>query len=203
MEKSIENIWTKGFMNAEELVAPKVVNLYNQKSKLLLDKFKKTYKIDNKALIPMAILLGIGLSLFGYIILGIYTMILMTALFFFNRKLLQSLETINVSTNSYDYLTVYRKTIKKITNKTTKIVGLIFPLVIIPAYWLVFMNTEMYSDIITKVEPFKLVLSIVGLTILLSFICMSICKITTSLVYGKYLNKLDDLILDMNELKNN
>ena len=41
MEKSIENVWTKGFENSNELLSPKSVNLYNQKSKLLIDKIKR------------------------------------------------------------------------------------------------------------------------------------------------------------------
>ena len=201
MEKSIENIWNTGFMNSEELEIPKVMNLYNQKSKLLLDKFKKTYQIDNKVLLPMAVVIGVGLSLFGYILLGIYIMVLLVVLFFTNKKLLQSLENIKVSTNSYDYLTTYRGAIKKIIKTTTKIIGLAFPLAIIPAYWLFFKNTEMYSDIVIKVESAYLLLLVIGLAIVLGVMCVTIYRVTTKLIYGTYLRQLDGLISDMDVLK--
>jgi hypothetical protein len=203
MEKSIENIWTTGFMNSEELVTPKIENLYDQKSTLLLDKFKRTYQIDNKALIPIAIVLGLGLGFFGYVILGIYVALLLTILYFVNRKLLQSLERITISTNSYDYLTIYRKTIKSIVNTTTKIVGFVFPLAIIPGYWLFFSKTEMYIDIINTIEPFQLFMAVGLLAIVLGLICIAIYRLTTKLTYGSYLDKLDDLISDMKHLKSN
>ena len=45
MEKSIESIWKEGFVNDDKLIAPKVNDLYNQKSIDHVSKFKKMYKI--------------------------------------------------------------------------------------------------------------------------------------------------------------
>ena len=38
MEKSIETIWKEGFMKDDALVAPKLNDLYNQKSANIIDK---------------------------------------------------------------------------------------------------------------------------------------------------------------------
>ena len=46
MEKSIESIWKEGFLKDDALVAPKLNDLYNQKSIHLLDKFEKMYKLN-------------------------------------------------------------------------------------------------------------------------------------------------------------
>ena len=40
MEKSIEDMWKEGFLENNALVAPKVNNLYSQKSRNLIDKIK-------------------------------------------------------------------------------------------------------------------------------------------------------------------
>ena len=176
MEKSIEKIWNDSFMNTNELLIPKINNLYNQKSKFLLEKIKKTYTTDNKSLIPIAIIFCIGFSLFGHIILGIYGMTLMIALYFKNKKMLNSLEGINIYTNSYEYLITYRDRIKRITTSSTKLLGFGFPITFIPGYWLFFRETKIYTEIITKIDATQLLLLIIGFTILLSALSILIYK---------------------------
>ena len=51
MERSIENIWKEGFLKSDALVAPKINNLYNQKSIHIIDKFKRMFKINLIAII--------------------------------------------------------------------------------------------------------------------------------------------------------
>ena len=86
MEKSIEQMWNNGFLKNEKLLAPKLNDLYNQKSQLVIDKLKRTYTIDNKSMIPLAALVfGIS-AFFGYYLLGIYLMLITLVLFFLNRK---------------------------------------------------------------------------------------------------------------------
>ncbi len=46
MEKSIENIWKEGFLKNDALTAPKINNLYNQKSIHIIDKFKRMFRIN-------------------------------------------------------------------------------------------------------------------------------------------------------------
>ena len=51
MEKSIESIWKQGFLENDAMVAPKLNNLYNQKSIHIIDKFKRMFKINLNALV--------------------------------------------------------------------------------------------------------------------------------------------------------
>ena len=51
MEKSIESIWKEGFLEKDAMVAPKINNLYNQKSIHIIDKFKRMFKINLNALV--------------------------------------------------------------------------------------------------------------------------------------------------------
>ena len=56
MEKSIESIWKEGFLKKDALVAPKLNNLYNQKSKHLIDKFQRMYQINRIAIAVFALI---------------------------------------------------------------------------------------------------------------------------------------------------
>ena len=57
MEKSIETIWKEGFLKSDALVAPKVNDLYNQKSNHIIDKFKRMYEINLVAIVAFAFIL--------------------------------------------------------------------------------------------------------------------------------------------------
>ena len=57
MEKSIETIWKKGFLKNDALLAPKLNNLYDQKSIDIVDKFKRMYKINIIALMAFALII--------------------------------------------------------------------------------------------------------------------------------------------------
>ena len=56
MEKSIESIWKQGFLDNNAMVAPKLNNLYNQKSIHIIDKFKRMFKINLNALVCVFLL---------------------------------------------------------------------------------------------------------------------------------------------------
>ena len=44
MENSIKSIWQEGFLKNNDLIAPKVVNLYDRKSEHIIDKYKRMFK---------------------------------------------------------------------------------------------------------------------------------------------------------------
>lgn len=199
MEKSIENIWNEGFLKNESLLAPKISSLYNQKSKLLLERFKRTYQVDNKSLIPLAVIVGIGTAFWGQILLGLYLMFLFLSLYFINKKLLNDLEKIQITSSSYNYLMEYRKIINSIINFYTKLIALGTPIAGLIGYWLYFRNTEIYRELLEK--DFWMVTGIIlAIGIGLSLIGLISYKLTSELVYGKYIRKLDDIIHDMQEL---
>ena len=65
MEKSIEEIWKNGFLQNEALVAPKVNDLYNQKSKNIVDKLLQMGQMN-----IYAILIGAFIILFVFHVIG-------------------------------------------------------------------------------------------------------------------------------------
>jgi hypothetical protein len=202
MEKSIETIWKEGFLKNDALLAPKLNNLYNQKSKQLIEKIKKTTRVDNLSLLPIAFILLVVLSYLGFILAGIYASFLLIFLFFLNKKLLKSLNEININTNNHQYLIAYKNAIGKIISFTTKLLGFGLPLAVIPIYWLFFKETKAYQKLIAETPFFFIILFVIGIAILLSILGVLIYKLSTKIIYGNFITKLDEIITDIEELKN-
>ena len=120
MEKSIESIWKEGFVNDDELIAPKVNDLYNKKSIDIVSKFKRMYRIN-----------VIGIVLFSFIIvpvsylvkipyMGIMMFFLFNLIIIANKKTIQALHKIKNSLNSYEYLLSFKKWTDKLIDTNTK-----------------------------------------------------------------------------------
>ena len=197
MEKSINDIWKRGFENSNELASPKTVNLYNQKSKLLLEKIKKTYQTDNKSLIPIAILFAIGFSIAGHILLGFYGMILMIGLFFYNRKLLVNLENISITSSNYEYLVAYKKAIKTVVSSTYKLLGFGLPVLLLIGFWLYFRNSNIYIDYVDEFSLLKITFIVLAIASAISLLGISAYKISNTLLYSKHFNNLNAIISDL------
>ena len=201
MEKSINDIWTKGFENSNELTSPKTANLYNQKTKLLLEKIKKTYQTDNKSLIPIAILFLIGFSIAGKFLLGFYGMTLIIGLFFFNKKLLINLENIKITSSNYNYLIAYKKAIQKVIIATYKLLGFGMPIILLIGFWIYFKDTNVYLDFVNETTALTILLIVLGLAGFISLAGISIYKIANNVLYKKHLNDLDVIIADLESVK--
>lgn len=201
MEKSINDIWTKGFKNSNELASPKTMKLYNQKSKLLLEKIKKTYQTDNKSLIPIAILFAVGFSIAGKILLGFYGMTLMIGLFFINRKLLINLENITITSSNYDYLIAYKKGIQKVVSATYKLLGFGLPVILLFGFWIYFKDTNFYLNFIKETSSLNIILIVLGLAGFISLAGIAIYKMANNALYKKHLHDLDVIIGDLENKK--
>ena len=127
MEKSIESIWKEGFVNDDELIAPKVNDLYNKKSIDIVSKFKRMYRIN-----------VIGIVLFSFIIvpvsylvkipyMGIMMFFLFNLIIIANRKTIQALHKIDNSLNSYEYLLSFKKWTDKLIDTNTKFSRFLYP----------------------------------------------------------------------------
>ena len=200
MEKSNEQIWNNGFLRDDKLLAPKINNLYNKKSQLLIEKLKYTYTVDNKSILPLAVLFFAISVFFEHYLLGIYLIILMLTLFFMNRKKLSDLEKISILGSNYEYLLEYRKMLESMNSFYTKLLALGVPIAGMIGYYLYFRNTPMFEDFLLLDLWFKLSI-ILGVAILLSSIGVGAYKITSYIIYGKFLKKINEIIADMQELR--
>ena len=103
MERSIENIWKKGFKAEEKLSLPVISNLYKRKSGLIIDQISNTSKKDNLSLLPMAVVIFGVFAFIGKVMLGIYLAVFIIALFFLNKKMLNDLKDLDIKDNTYNY----------------------------------------------------------------------------------------------------
>jgi len=101
MDKSIEELWSKGFQDEIYLIPPVIDDLYTKKSKLTVDKLKSVSKKDNWSIIPLSIITLIFFVIKSKLIFGFYISALMLSLFFLNRKKLNFLNTIYTCQSCY------------------------------------------------------------------------------------------------------
>ena len=204
MEKSIEKLWNESFFNEQSLVAPKINDLYNQKSKSIISKIKRTYEIDNKGLIPIAALVFIISIVFSQYIIGVYGTILILGLYFFNKKLLNRFNTIDIKSDNLTYLKNYRTIIDSVSTATKNIFMYIIPLVVLSIFILGYLikDTSFLDRFISKDTAFIEVLGIGAVVAFTVFvIAMIVFKISTKILYGTLVSKLDDIIKEIEELK--
>lgn len=204
MEKSIEKIWNEAFVEEQALIAPKVNDLYNKKSKSLIHKIQRTYEIDNKGLIPMAILVAGGMAVFSEAIIGFYGAFLILCLYFFNRRLLKQFDMIDVKSDNLTYLKNYKKVMMSIIKATKKMFMYALPVAVLSIFVLAHSISEQsfLSKFITRDMNFLQIVGIgVVLGVLISIFCTLVYMISTKILYATLVSKLDAIIAELEELR--
>ncbi|WGH75284.1 hypothetical protein P8625_14600 [Tenacibaculum tangerinum] len=204
MEKSIEKRWNEAFINEQSLIAPKINNIYNQKSKSVIHKIKRTYEFDNKGLLPMAGIVLIGGILLSETIIGAYGTFLILCLYFFNSRLLKRFNTIDVKSDNLTYLKNYRSVINSVSKATKKLFVFAIPLAIVSIFAVAYEVKEQsfLSKFISKDSSFLDILGI-GLIVAIAtgVIGFVVYNISTRILYHSLTSKLDDIIKEMEALK--
>ena len=218
MEKSIENIWKEGFLKSDALVAPKINNLYNQKSIHIIDKFKRMFKINLIAIVTFSFAFLIISFFVGIPITGVIFFITLSILVFINKKLLNDLEKIDLGISSYQYLKVFNQWIKKQVSINEKMSRFLYPIIFISmilGFW--FKNAEgmplgerLVNEVLIGFPDIYLIYGIplIGIVIvllilvLLAFFGGRIYKWDLNIVYGRVFRKLEELMTDIESLRN-
>jgi|TARA_B110000091_G_scaffold129727_1_gene139281 hypothetical protein len=201
MDKSIEEIWSNGFENNKSLIPPVIVDLYNKKSILTVDKLKSVSKKDNWSIIPIAIITLIFFIINSKLILGLYISALMLTMFFINRKQLEFLDTINTSESCFEYLKKLQKWIKNNVKSYTLLLGIGLPLFAYVGFWIFILESNQYEYILESYSLKKrLTTSIIILT---TFSCIGIFsyRLSNYLIYGRLIKKIDEMIDELDLLK--
>lgn len=204
MEKSIEKRWNEAFINEQSLIAPKINDIYNQKSKLVINKIKRTYEFDNKGLLPMAGIVFIGGIVLSETIIGAYGTFLILCLYFFNSRLLKRFTAIDVKSDNLTYLKSYRSVINSVSKATKKLFVLAIPLAIVSIFTLAYAIKErsFLSNYISSNSSF---LDIIGIGLIVAvatgIIGFVVYTISTRILYYSLISKLDDIIKEMEDLK--
>jgi hypothetical protein len=217
MEKSIEDIWKQGFLKSDALVAPKINNLYNQKSMHIIDKFKRMFKINLIAIIVFSIAFLIATIFLGIPITGAMFFVTLTVLVIINKRLLDSLKKIDKGVSSYEYLKGFNNWINQQISINERFATFMYPIIflsMILGFW--FKDTEgiplgerLVGEVlkgfpdIYMVQGIPLIALIVILLIVgvLAFFGGRIYQWDLNIVYGRIFKKLKELMADIEELK--
>ncbi|SDZ98391.1 hypothetical protein SAMN05443667_101510 [Flavobacterium gillisiae] len=218
MEKSIETIWKEGFLNSDALVAPKLNNLYNQKSIDIVDKFKRMYKINRVAILVFAFLI-LPISFIVKIpYMGIGMFIVFTLAAIIANKFAKKLDELNKTVSSFQYLISFDNWVKEMIAVNTTLSRYFYPyifIVMVTGFWFGSIGgdtpgNQFVENLISEFPnsylvfgfPLLLVIAAFAIIVILAFFGGKIGKWDLNLVYGRILRKLDDTLADMDELRN-
>lgn len=212
MDKSIETIWKEGFLNNDALVAPKLNDLYHQKSKHIIDKFKRMFKINLIAIVVGAFLfLGASFA-FGIPITGVAFFLILGVVVMVNKKLEKGLEKIDKNVSSYQYLKAFDGWLKEQLAVNSKMSRYYYPLIflsVILGFWFSSHGQALFNEIIGNQNEIYLVngipifwmLSVLFVAALLAIFGGRIYKLDVNIVYGRVFKKLEEIIADIEELR--
>ena len=217
MEKSIETIWKEGFLKSDALVAPKLNDLYNQKSKHLVDKYKRMFKINLIAIVAGSLLFLVASFVIGIPVTGIGFFLILSVVVIVNRKLLPGLEKIDKNVNSYQYIKAFYSWMKENFSINSKMARYYYPLFflsVVLGFWFSNQNgTPLGETLVNKVIlnypdlylvfgiPLIGILGLILILFILAFFGGRIYNWDLNLVYGNVLKKLDEIIADMEDLR--
>jgi len=212
MKNSIEVIWKEGFLNEKSLVAPKINDLYNQKSKGLVDKMKRMYRINLIAIVSMSIVYPIMYYFLDFIWQGVATSVLLLLTAWYSNRLIHSIKTLDQGATSLDYLKSFDRRLKDVFSRSEKIVRFSYPL-----YFLISISTiwsawnkgpitskmyQKYPDVIFIGSVPLFVWIIAGVaTLLMLYFSGRIYRWDVRLMYGRVFDKLEETIAEMEKLK--
>ncbi len=217
MEKSIENIWKDGFLKSDALVAPQINNLYNQKSKHIVDKFKRMFTINLIGILIFSLVVVTITTYQGMLFIGLTWFLILISLVIVNKKLMNGMKEINYHANSYEYLTSFNKWLQEqlaINRKMARLYYPMFFLSIVIGFWFfdddgVSLGDRLVGEIIYGFPDTVLINGIpligIGIVLFIAFMLAlfggKIYNLDVNIIYGRIFKKINELISDLEELK--
>jgi hypothetical protein len=217
MEKSIEDIWKEGFLKSDALVAPKINNLYNQKSIHIIDKFNRMFRINLIAIVAFSFIFLIISFLVGIPLMGAIFFVTLMVLVIINKRLLSDLDKIDKGVSSYQYLKTFNEWMQKqitINKRMSRFLYPIFFMSIVIGFWFndaegMPLGERLVGEVlygfpdIYLIQGIPLIVIIVILLIisLLAFFGGRIYLWDLNLIYGRVFKKLEELMADIESLR--
>jgi amino acid permease len=212
MENSIESIWKEGFLNEKSLVVPKINDLYNQKSKHVVDKVKRRFRVNLIVLVIMSIVFPIIHYFLDAFWQGVATSVLLLLTAWYSNQLIHSIKTLDQGATSLDYLKSFDRRLKDVFSRSEKIVRFSYPLyflIAISSMWSAWnkgpITSKMYQKypdviFIGSVPLFVWIIAGVA-TLLMLYFSGRIYRWDVRLMYGRVFDKLEETIAEMEKLK--
>lgn len=213
MTKSIETMWKEGFVNEVHLSAPKINDLYNRKSQSIVDKLQYMFVVNIKAVMIGTLIMFIIMSLVGVPFLGLYISCLIMPVIIIGKKELKKSVDLSKGQSSYDYLTSFNNWLKRSIKAHSGYYKLFYPMLFLgmaiqgivtdTGKILIGLLVEgVPTGIIILGQPYYILIAIVLLTLIIANFAEAIYRWDINIVYGRQFKKLEELIADMEELRN-
>jgi hypothetical protein len=208
MEKSIENIWKEGFLSKDSLIVPKVNNLYTQKSKHIIDKITRMFKKNLVAIFWGSLLFMIISFFIGIPVAGIMLFIISNIIVVINKKLQKESFEIDVKADCYQYIKSFDRWLKNQLDINAKMAKVYYPLIflsVVIGFW----YSDFIKNIIEQPNQIYLVKGVPIFWLSGALLISAILYLTgeklyrwdINIVYGRVFKKLEELLLDMEELR--
>ncbi|WP_085300042.1 hypothetical protein [Cognaticolwellia mytili] len=212
MTKSIETIWQQGFIDEKALVAPKINDLYNQKSQNVIDKLQRTFRLNNLGIIIGACLVLLVLSAFSMPVLGLFIAAILFSQVWISKKQLIKLERMDKNISSYQYIKSFDIWLKTAIAQHTRMYQFIYPALfvacitqfgfswvgqsIIQGFQMDFPNIPVLFGV-----PIVFSAGVLFIAFLLSYFASAIYQLDMKPIYGREFKKLEEIITDMETLR--
>ena len=217
MGKSIENIWKEGFLKSDALVAPKINNLYTQKSTHIVDKFKRMFKINLIAAVAFSFIFLIVSFYNGVPLMGVIFFVTLAVFIIINKRLLNDLEKIDKGVSSYQYLKAFNQWVQKqiaINKRMSRFLYPLFFMSIVIGFWFndaegIPLGERLVGEVLYGFPDIYMIYGIPLIVIIVILLIASLLAILggriylwdLNLIYGRVLKKLEELLADIEELK--
>lgn len=212
MKQSIEQIWKKGFVDNNALVAPKINDLYNKKSQNIVDKLGRMFKYNLIGIAIGALILLVVLTYKGAPILGGFLCFLLMSLVVIGKQQLNTLSDIDKNVSSYQYIKAFDSWLKGLMDEYIKIYTYLYPLAFVAVMVRLAISEDgkkIISDtanhfpeqLLIMDTPWFIVLAVTVLAALLAYFAGPIYRADMYSLYGRSMKKLDEVIADMEELR--
>ena len=212
MEKSIEQIWKAGFLDNEALIAPKVNDLYTRKSEHIIEKFKRMFRFNLKAVAVGGVLGLGGLFMLKLPITGIAFFITLAVVFLVNKRELDDLEKVDKSLSSYDYLKSFDNWMKDQVSMNARMAKFYYPFIFLGAsmgLWFSVHGPRLYEGLFGGSTaqwqlngiPAILLIPVGLITLLFWHFGDRLYRMELNAFYGRVMGKLDDLLADIETLR--
>jgi hypothetical protein len=212
MGKSIETIWKNGFLDSEALVAPKLNDLYNQKSKTIIDQLKRMMKVNTYVIMVFAFLnLGLYAAL-GTPYAGVFIFFLFMGVCWISIKQGRTMKNIDASLSSYDYLKSFNSWLKMAISNNTKVMRFFYPLVFLASLMPIAhaLKTGEVTNAAILNSGFHLVYGVPTFTWIIALVIAVLIYVfggkiynwDVNLAYSRIFRKLENMLAEMEELRN-
>nr|WP_295921823.1 hypothetical protein [uncultured Dyadobacter sp.] len=212
MKNSIEAIWKEGFLNESSLVAPKINDLYNQKSRHLVGRMERMFRLNLIIIVTTAIIFPIVYYFLDAVWEGAAASVLLLLTAWYNKRQIDSIKALDQAATSLDYLKSLHRWLKEVVLKSEKIARYSYPvyvLIAISTIWsawnrqgLTLKTQQKFPDLLFIEHVPFFALAAGGVMILL-MLCFSarIYRWEVRLMYGRVFDKLEATIDEMEQLK--